>query len=487
MPIYLSPPAASGLVIMNAFADPLQHLLGGIRGQLSPGAFGRLDHLIDDYGRPLLALKTVPAADILDQAEREALAAVERRPIDDTALFHPSLVIILKATRLCNLRCTYCNSWRAGPGQVMTFDTLALLMRTALSTSGLRKLQIVWHGGEVTLLPLALMRKALWLQERYRPAGVTVDNCIQTNATRLTPKWVDFLRAHRVSVGVSIDASPEVHDRRRLTKNGRGTWQATLDGMKRLRAAKVPFGVLAVVDEHAIAIGAERYLAQLDALDVRGVALLNALPANEADRPNSDAYLEWDHFQAFARALFAIWWPRYRTRFGIRELEALVDAVRGKAHGLCIYAGNCMGRYLTVEPDGRLSACEKYVGNADYAFGTLQESGIASLLTRSPNLPRAIAVVDAQKARAAAVCDHYRYCHGGCPHDDLNNGRFGRQSGGCCGMKGLIDDIKAAVQKEEDDDRSNADHPARSPCRRRTSRISGAKPRARRLMSTNSN
>jgi len=203
------------------------------------------------------------------------------------------------------------------------------------------------------------------------------------------------------------------------------------------------------VDEHVIAIGAAAFLERLDDLGVKGVALLNALPANEDGRANSDAYLDWDSFQVFLRDVFALWWRRYRSRFEIRELEALVDAVHGRAHGLCIYAGNCMGRYLTIEPDGRTSACEKYVGNSAYAFGSLHDAGIADLLAGSPRLADAVAVVDRQKAEAAERCDYFRYCQGGCPHDDLNNRRFGGTGNGCCGMRPLIDDILEAVNSKE--------------------------------------
>jgi len=437
---------------MRIFLNPFESLLSEIRTSLPPVSAQQIEVLLSDYCQHLAGLRLVPPEDILSEDEVRILHALESSPEPKVSLPHRSLVLILKATRLCNLRCTYCNSWRSGPGQVMDFGTLATLMRETLLTPGLHKLQIVWHGGEVTLLPKEYVKKALWLQERFRSATVTVDNCIQTNGTLLTPDWVDFLAAHRISVGVSVDASPAIHDLRRLTKAGRGTWSATLQGIENLRKANIPFGVLAVVDEHAIALGAEAYLEQLAALNVRGVALLNALPANEPDRPNSSAYLAWDQFQLFLRELFAIWWSKHRSSFELRELQALVDAVQGGTHGLCIYAGNCMGKYLTVEPDGRISACEKYVGNPDYEFGRLgEDGGLGAMLERSPRLAQAAATVDRQKAAAANICDYYRYCSGGCPHDDLNNTRFGQPSGQCCGMRDLIDDIRRAVSKEEND------------------------------------
>jgi uncharacterized protein len=69
-------------------------------------------------------------------------------------------VMIMKATRLCNLRCTYCRSWREGPDQVMTFPVLAHAIRDSLQAVGASHIEFVWHGGEVTLLPTAFYLKA---------------------------------------------------------------------------------------------------------------------------------------------------------------------------------------------------------------------------------------------------------------------------------------------------------------------------------------
>src|ERR1700722_4462060 len=38
---------------------------------------------------------------------------------------HKELYAIMKPTRLCNLRCHYCNAWREGPGNTMSFQVLA--------------------------------------------------------------------------------------------------------------------------------------------------------------------------------------------------------------------------------------------------------------------------------------------------------------------------------------------------------------------------
>ena len=132
----------------------------------------------------------------------------------------PSTVLIMKATRLCNLRCNYCHAWKEGPNQVMGFEVLAKTTRDILRQSTVNRVSFVWHGGEVTLLPIDFFRKALLLQREFRNERQVITNSIQTNATRLCDDWVRFFVSANFEVGVSIDGPPEIHDLRRRTAAG---------------------------------------------------------------------------------------------------------------------------------------------------------------------------------------------------------------------------------------------------------------------------
>ena len=86
---------------------------------------------------------------------RQAMFLENYRPPDSVGrppLTTRSLYLILKATRLCNLRCSYCLSLREGPYVVMPFETLVSVIAQAMQLPGGTNLHIVWHGGETTLL-----------------------------------------------------------------------------------------------------------------------------------------------------------------------------------------------------------------------------------------------------------------------------------------------------------------------------------------------
>ena len=367
----------------------------------------------------------------------------------------PSMVLIIKATRLCNLRCTYCNSWKAGPNQVMGFEVLAKTTRDALQRREVRRVNFVWHGGEVTLLPIGFFKKALWLQRMFKRKGQVITNSIQTNATRLNDEWISLFASMRFDVGVSIDGPREIHDRRRRTVSGRPTWNQVRAGIARMQQANLPCAVLVVVDRDVVELGAERLLSCLLELKVPAAALLNVLPRNGEAQPTGNSYLPWSDYVIFLQELFRCWWPTHRHEIDIADLSTLINNLSGRAPNLCVYAGDCMGQFVTIEPNGTVSACDKYIGDRRFEFGNLLSLDLNEVLAGSKNLARARASGASEVSRMNA-CKYYAVCRGGCPHDRRLNRLYQvGWDGHCCGLADLLDEISAATHNETANERSN--------------------------------
>jgi uncharacterized protein len=386
-----------------------------------------------------------PAAALFSPAEAAVIERLMAEPAPTGTGLRSGLVLIMKASRKCNLRCTYCHFWSDEPNQRMTFEVLARTTRGALLAPGVQSVQFVWHGGETTLLPTAFYRQAIWLQQRFAQPGQTVRNSIQTNGTHLTAQWLEFLKTFNFEVGVSLDGPPEVNDARRVDVAGRGTSAKVHKGIASLRAHDIKYGILMVVDEAVVALGARRVLDYFLEIGVDAVALLNVLPENTPNgTPIAGTYLPWDGFVEFMRELFALWWPRHVDRISFRELSDLLGKVQG-AHGkMCVFDGNCMGGFLTIEPTGEVGSCDKFRGDLDYRFGNVLLGDLASL----PVAPTFVRTHDRTQdgVDGTKSCRWFNVCKGGCPHD-----RYVRQQHdvahdeACCGLAPLLNDIEAAV------------------------------------------
>ncbi len=385
-------------------------------------------------------LAALPADEVLTPREIEIFEQVKAEPVPTGRGLRPHTVVVMKSTRYCNLRCTYCHYWRDGPDQIMDFEVLVRATRGVIAAPTVRAVDFCWHGGEVTILPPAFYSKAFWIQEQFRGPRQYVHNSLQTNATRLTPDWINFIKRHKLGVGVSLDGPPEVHDRRRVDVRGRTTAAQVRQGLDLLRANGISCGVLMVVDDDVIAAGAERVLTYLMDIGVKAVAVLNRLPDNDAV---PGPYYEFPRQVEFFRDLFRLWWPRYVDRITIRELDDLVNRVKTGRGQMCIFDGNCMGGFLTVEPTGEVGACDKFLGDDNYRFGNVLDIELANLAAHS-----GFAAVDRDTAagvEGTSSCPWFDVCHGGCPHDRYLRRRKGSSQGeSCCGLAPLLEDIAEA-------------------------------------------
>ena len=71
---------------------------------------------------------------------------------------------------------------------------------------------------------------------------------IDTNGTLLTDSVLEWLAPPRpAKVFVSLDGVPAAHDINRVSANGQGTHAVVVEGIRRLRARQIPFGIVAVV------------------------------------------------------------------------------------------------------------------------------------------------------------------------------------------------------------------------------------------------
>lgn len=113
------------------------------------------------------------------------LAAEPRSPVP----FH---ILMKPIGPACNLACRYCYYPQdETPVNKMDDARLEQFIRRyiAAQPAGAREINFVWQGGEPLLAGLSFYKKALALQARYAPDGVTISNSLQTNGTLINDAW----------------------------------------------------------------------------------------------------------------------------------------------------------------------------------------------------------------------------------------------------------------------------------------------------------
>ncbi|SDD09517.1 uncharacterized protein SAMN05216337_1007173 [Bradyrhizobium brasilense] len=382
--------------------------------------------------KPLDGLLTYPADVLFDPHERATLARLEADDFTPAAQLRGAVTGIVKITRICNLRCSYCHDWRTGPDAVMDFATLAATIRWLTAGSRARRVHIVLHGGEPSLIGPRGLLTLLALQARYRLSNQEIVTRMQTNGKRLTPAFLAALVQFDVVTSVSLDGPPEVHNRTRPTTKGVGSSDTVRHSIARLRQAGVLNGTLIVVTPELVEHGPRRLLTFLAQEGITDIGLLPMRPAAGAP-PGSHDTLAMEVFCQFmleVENLRRLETPTLR----VRELDALYAALLGLTPRTCELQGHCVGSYFAIEPNGAVSHCDKFFGDERYVLGRIDqpfedvaEGAIARTLRAS-----------ARKAsQDKAGCQWWRYCRGWCPHEDYVARRHG-SAADCCGLAPLF-------------------------------------------------
>ncbi len=301
---------------------------------------------------------------------------------------------------LCNLDCTYCyylhkEHLLADPSdKAMSEALLEEFIKQYITGQDGDRVVFTWHGGEPTLMGLDFFRRIVALQERYA-AGKQIENDLQTNGVLLDDTWCAFLRDHRFLVGLSIDGPEELHDRFRVTKGGRPTFQLVRAAANRLRDHGVRFNALTVVNRINVKHPAEVYGFLTQDL---GVTLVQWLPCVEpkdfcttapghwdvatmpvlgspAARPGhpdsvvTDWSVDPDDWGEFLCRTFDLWYQNDLGRVAINWFESWVGQWMGQPATMCVLSDVC-GRALALEKDGSLYSCDHFV-YPEYRLGNI--------------------------------------------------------------------------------------------------------------------
>ena len=305
---------------------------------------------------------------------------------------------------VCNLDCTYCfylekqklypeeRVWR------MNEVVLESYIRQYIHSQPGNEIHFAWQGGEPTLLGVEFFQKAVALQKKHA-AGKQIDNALQTNGTLLDDRWGEFLAANRFLVGLSLDGPRELHDRYRVDKGQKPTFDAVLHGLDFLKKHGVEFNTLTVVNRansqeplkvyHFLKDAGSGFMQFIPLVERRAAGspaapgLDFAEPPDPA-RPQASASTVTDEsvvagqYGDFLCAIFNEWVRQDVGRVFVQLFDVALGNWMGLGSSLCVFAEKC-GAALAVEHNGDLYSCDHYV-YPKYRLGNLLNQSLGEMV-----------------------------------------------------------------------------------------------------------
>jgi uncharacterized protein len=316
----------------------------------------------------------------------------------------------------------------------MPEDLLEEYIAQHIAASPDEVIRFSWHGGEPAILGLDYFRLIVDIQRRHRPAGRTIANGMQTNGTLLDEEWGRFLGAEGFAVGLSLDGPQRTHDRYRVTRHGRPSFEETMRGYEILRRHGVPTDILCVVSAHNVRSPAEVYgfFKRIGASYVTFLPLVEPRPdARSGISPETVSAEAWGDFLC---AVFEEWVAVDIGRIKVQIIEEAARTAFGQEHSLCIFRPVC-GDIPVVERNGDFYSCDHFV-DAEHRVGNIHEMSLVDLLD-SP-VQKAFGLAKLEKLPLFCQgCEVRVMCNGECPKN-----RFVRAPDGELGLNYLCPGYK---------------------------------------------
>jgi sulfatase maturation enzyme AslB (radical SAM superfamily) len=137
-------------------------------------------------------------------------------------------------THDCNNRCAYC--FVEKNNKSMSREVIVNAFDLLLNSPGKNK-KIIIFGGEPTL-NLNLLEQIVEIgQAKAKALNKKLEFSLGTNAVNLTQKHLEFFGRNNFQLSVTLDGKKETHDKYRITKEGKPTYDKVVKNLRLLQAS----------------------------------------------------------------------------------------------------------------------------------------------------------------------------------------------------------------------------------------------------------
>ena len=322
---------------------------------------------------------------------------------------------IVKASKLCNLRCRYCYEWNdlAKRDRIALHQWRSLLVAIreyhqtiARQSKVVTETDIVWHGGEPLLLPSDYIASVMALEREILGDGLRLRhyrNFLQTNLYSVQEEKLELLAREQIELGLSMDLVGGV----RLTAAGQETEDQVARNIDLLTKHGIDFGAIVVLAGHTAPHVTEIYdFYEALGVGVRFLPLFDS-PLNEPGASFAASYPEM--LEALER-LFMHWIGRpRRTRVSPLHdyLQTILLQMLGRSRPRCDRGAD--GEYvLLVNTDGSLyERADAY--DRTKALGNVFDQTIDEIIS-SPSYRASLQRDEALAERYCGSCEYRGAC-----------------------------------------------------------------------------
>ena len=360
-----------------------------------------------------------------------------------------TVTFTIVTTYACNLACPYCY---VGKGEILTesmnkhtTDIVTRFVQNETQRNRSKTVNIVLYGGEPLLNSKSCFRILNKLTPWARTHSIDLTTHIDTNGTLLTRNMIEKLSEHTIHVRIAFHGPKEVHDRIRVFKNGKGTYDMLMHALRLLTNADIPVSLCINVDKESI----NKMDTLLDDLETSGFSSIPirfsfVSPVTTICRHYSKSCVEEEERVTI---MYELW-----SRAEEKGFTTITPGYRG------IFCAASARNHFIIDPLLDVYKCADLIGQREHRAGVLNECGEFepefnwyNILARDP-----LAI------EGCTTCTLLPLCKGGCMNTGfIEQGVY--HAAGCHDRESMILSLKKNIEKKFRESLRNGHKPSDFP------------------------
>lgn len=312
------------------------------------------------------------------------------------------MALTILPTRGCNFGCIYCYE-QDRPNVLMNEQTEKAIVKFVCSNSNLKRLSVVWYGGE----PLLNFDSMVRLTKMFKQLNIEYSAKIVSNGYLLTKEKADLMKDLAIrNIQITFDGSEEIHNQRRFLLGGQPTYRKIMDNLKYLLSInkEITIDIRTNIDRRNKDDYNKFYQDFKSEINDKRVTMypgfVSDLLSSECVSPEF-IISEGGYKAQFILDIF--------DKYGI-EIKSFLPKYRRHSCVASKYFAFVIG------PEGELYKCWRMVGNQKEAIGNVND-GSFDMVKFSKYLIGADYTLDSK----CLQCEFITLCGGGCPLVRMRN------------------------------------------------------------------
>jgi len=274
----------------------------------------------------------------------------------------------------------------------------------------------------------------------------------QTNGTLITEKWCDFLIRSESIISFSIDGPGWYHDQRRKYRNGSGSFDASMHGLKLAQGSGLETPIISVISpsilqnpheflEFCAASGAKRFGLNIE--EIEGAHKFSELYSSQTEF----------HYMNFIRTLAE---KSRDMDISFREIDDARKSISSSGHIMNSEVEPF--NIINIDYTGRISIFSPELitdtaFRAKYHLPNIHGSSLEEIVSNDV-IQRLTSEVSQGVAKCKEDCRYFNHCGGGAPSNKFSEtGRLDVSKTNYCGFKkrlllnAVLEELEAFSEK----------------------------------------